>query len=89
MNTKLHISLGFKIDDVYFGFHEGVLYQLPYINSGKYFGLRKLRKKKLKKNGWEYYHVRRKKIGIEKLRAMLQPVKWDISKPVELTQKND
>ena len=60
MNTKLHISLGFKIDDVYFGFHEGVLYQLPYINSGKYFGLRKLRKKKLKKNGWEYYVTDRK-----------------------------
>jgi hypothetical protein len=84
MDTKLHIALGFKIDDIYFGWENGVLYQLPYMQEGRYYGLRRLRKKKLA-NGWEYYHVRRKKIGVEKLRAMLQAVSWDISKPVELT----
>lgn len=85
MDTKIHFTLGFKIDEVYFGFHDGVLYQLPYMQDGRYYGLRRLRKKKLQ-SGWEYYHVRRKKIGVERLRAMLQSVKWDITKPVELNK---
>jgi len=85
MSTTLHIKLGFKIDQVYFGYADGNLYQLPYNNyDGRYFGLRKLRKKTMKKTGWEYYHVRRKKVGIEKLRAMLQDVDWEISLPPTL-----
>lgn len=83
MDTKLHIDLGFKIDGIFFGWNDGILYQLPYMQDGRYYGLRRLRKKKIK-SGWEYYHVRRKKIGIEKLRAMLQSVSWDITKPVEI-----
>ena len=86
MDTKIHITLGFKLDGIFFGWHEGILYQLPYMNNGRYIGLRSLRKKKIK-SGWEYYHVRRKKLGIEKLRAMLQPVTWEITKPTELTIK--
>lgn len=87
MDTKLHITLGFKLDDIFFGWHEGVLYQLPYYsNDGKYMGLRVVKEKKLKKNGWVYYHIRRKKVGIEKLRAMLQSVTWEVSKPTELTK---
>lgn len=85
MDTKLHIVLGFKLDDVFFGWSNGVLYQLPYYSKdGKYFGLRVLKEKRLKKNGWVYYHIRRKKVGIEKLRAMLQSVSWEVSNPVEL-----
>ena len=85
MDTKLHIILGFKLDDVFFGWHDGVLYQLPYYSKdGKYFGLRVLREKRLKKNGWVYYHIRRKKVGIEKLRAILQSVEWEVSKPMQL-----
>ena len=75
--------MGFKIDGIYFGWHDGKLYQLPYEQDGRYYGLRQLRKKFIK-NGWEYYHVRRKKVGIEKLRAMLQPVNWKITKPANL-----
>ena len=60
-----------------------MLYQLPYEFDGRYFSLRKLRKK-VSKSGWEYYHVRRKKVGIEKLRAMLQSVEWDVKSPFEL-----
>ena len=85
MDTKIHITLGFKLDDIFFGWHEGVLYQLPYMKDGRYFGLRKLRQKKIK-NGWVYYHVRRKKVGLEKLRAMLQSVTWEVTKPTELTK---
>ncbi len=87
MDTKIHITLGFKLDDIYFGWHDGVLYQLPYYSKdNKYFGLRKLKEKKLKKNGWVYYHIRRKKVGIEKLRAMLQSVTWEVTKPFELNK---
>ncbi len=83
MDTKIHFEIGFKLEDVFFGWTNGELYQLPYEQEGRYYGLRKLRKKTLT-NGWQYYHVRRKKIGIEKLRAMLQPVSWEINKPVTL-----
>jgi hypothetical protein len=83
MDTKIHITLGFKIDDIYFGWHENKLYQLPYMKSGRYFGLRCLRLKNTK-NGWKYYHIRRKKVGIEKLMAMAQSVKWEINKPQEI-----
>ena len=83
MDTTIHITMGFKIDNVFFGWHNGVLYQLPYEFDGRYFSLRKLRKK-VSKSGWEYYHVRRKKVGIEKLRAMLQSVEWDVKSPFEL-----
>jgi hypothetical protein len=87
MNTKIHIKLGFKLDDIFFGWHEGVLYQLPYYSiDGKYVGLRTVKQKKLKKNGWVYYHIRRKKVGIEKLRAMLQSVTWEVSKPIQLNK---
>jgi hypothetical protein len=75
--------MGFKIDNVFFGWKDGVLYQLPYEYGGRYFALRKLRKK-VSKSGWEYYHLRRKKVGIEKLRAMLQGVEWEVRNPYEL-----
>ena len=85
MDTNIHIKLGLKLDNVFFGWHNGVLYQLPYENGGRYIGLRKLRKKKLKESGWEYYHIRRRKYGIAKLRAMLQEVDWEVRNPSELT----
>ena len=47
MDTKIHITLGFKLDGIFFGWHEGILYQLPYMNNGRYIGLRSLRKKKI------------------------------------------
>jgi hypothetical protein len=84
METILEIRLGFVLDGIYFGWHDGKLYQLPYTKNGKYFGLRTLRQKSLKKNGWVYYHIRRNKVGIEKLRAMLQQVNWDVNKPSDL-----
>lgn len=80
MDTKIHIQLGFKIADVFFGWDNGILYQLPYTNSGRYFGLRVIKQKTTKAN-WRYYHIRRKKIGIEKLRAITEPVNWSIKKP--------
>jgi hypothetical protein len=83
MDTKLHIQLGFKLEGVFFGWHEGELYQLPYEKDGRYFPLRTMRKKS-NKTGWEYYHIRRKKVGIPKLRAMLQPVDWKVDKPAKL-----
>ena len=83
MDTMLHIKLGFKIDNVYFGWLNNELYQLPYEYNGRYFGLRKM-PKKASKNGWEYYRVRRKKVGLAKLRAMFQEVDWEIRKPTEL-----
>jgi hypothetical protein len=83
MDTKIHIGFGFKIDSVFFGWKDGVLYQLPYEHNGRYFGLRKLRRK-ISKSGWEYYHLRRKKVGVEKLRAMLQSVDWEVTNPHEL-----
>jgi hypothetical protein len=83
MDTKLHITLGFKLDGIFYGWHEGKLYQLPYMKDGRYYGLRTLREKKTQ-NGWVYYHVRRKKVGIEKLRAMLQSVSWEATKPTSL-----
>jgi hypothetical protein len=83
MNAILHIKLGFKIDDVCFGWHDGVLYQLPYTNSGRFFGLRVLRNK-VSKKGWTYYHIRRKKYGLEKIKAILQEVDWEVRKPIEI-----
>ena len=84
MDTKLHITLGFKIDNNYFGWHEGVLYQLPYMYQGRYYGLRVMKQKKLKASGWIYYHLRRKKYGMERIKAMLQQVDWEINKPTQL-----
>jgi len=84
MNTTIHITLGFKIDDVFFGWHNGVLYQLPYKNNNKYFGLRVMKQKQLKDTNWVYYHLRRKKVGIEKLKAMLQKVDWEVPLPANL-----
>jgi hypothetical protein len=84
MNTTIHITLGFKIDDVFFGWHNGVLYQLPYKNNNKYFGLRVMKQKQLKDTNWMYYHLRRKKVGMEKLKAMLQKVDWEVPLPANL-----
>jgi hypothetical protein len=84
MDTKLHIKLGFKIDGIFFGWHEGKLYQLPYNQGGRYYGLRELKTKKTK-NGWVYYHVRRVKFGIEKIRAILQDVDWQVNQPKNLS----
>jgi hypothetical protein len=83
MDTKIHFTLGFKIDNVFFGWSDGLLYQLPYTHEGRYYGLRALRKK-INKNGWEYYHVRRKKYSMPKLRAMLQAVDWKVDKPANI-----
>lgn len=82
MHTLLHIKYGFKVDNVFFGYHNGEIYQLPYTFSGRYFGLRKLRQKYMK-DGWSYYHIRRKKYGKEKIMAMLQEVDWEVKKPLE------
>lgn len=79
MDTIL-IQYGFKLDGIFFGYHEGVLYQLPYNVSGRYYPLRTMVKKKLK-NGWEYYHLRRKKYGTDKVKSMLQAVEWEIAIP--------
>jgi hypothetical protein len=80
MFTILHIKYGFKVDNVFFGWHEGDLYQLPYEHIGRYFALRKIAKK-YSKDGWAYYRVRRKKYGAEKVLAMLQEVDWEVKKP--------
>lgn len=84
MDTTIHITLGFKIDDVFFGWHNGTLYQLPYKNGYRYFGLRVMKQKTMKENGWVYYHLRRKKVGMEKLKAMLQKVDWEVPLPAPL-----
>jgi len=83
MDTIIHIELGFKIDDIFFGWHDGKLYQLPYINNGRYYPLR-LMKVKTTKVGWNYYRVRRKKMGVERLRAILQSVSWDVKQPAQI-----
>jgi len=83
MDTIIPIKYGFIVDGVHFGWHEGILYQLPYTQEGRYYGLRVLKQKKNNK-GWIYYHIRRKKVGIEKLRAMLQNVNWDVTKPIDI-----
>lgn len=85
MDTKIHFEYGFKLDGVFFGWHGGSLYQLPYTQNGAYYGLR-LIKPKATKGGWIYYRVRRKKMGLQKIRAMLQSVSWDVNKPVVLTK---
>jgi hypothetical protein len=84
MNTKIHIQYGFKLDGVFFGYNEGILYQLPYNQDGRYYGLRIIRRKKMKSNGWEYYRIRRKKYGLHKLSAMLEPVTWQVNVPIKL-----
>lgn len=76
-------ELGFKLEGVYFGYHEGNVYQLPYSQSGRYYALRLMVKKRLK-NGWEYYHLRRKKYGIRKIQSMLQSVEWVVNKPAQV-----
>jgi len=83
MSTILHIKHGFKIENVFFGWINGELYQLPYEFNNRYFGLRKIREKKLK-NGWEYFHIRRIKYGKQKVSAMLQEVDWEVQKPLEI-----
>lgn len=83
MDTIIHFDYGFKIDGIYFGWSQGFLYQLPYTIENKYYPLRRLRKKTAK-NGWEYYHVRRKKYGVEKIKAMLEAVDWQVKKPIEI-----
>jgi hypothetical protein len=88
MDTKLHIKLGFKIDGIFFGWHNTDLYQLPYNQNGRYYGLRILKAKKTK-NGWVYYHVRRVKFGLEKIRAMLQDVDWQVTLPKNLNPNNE
>ena len=80
----LKFNLGFKLNDIYFGMSNGELYQLPYTFGGKYYALRKIRRKKLKNNFWEFYHIRRKKVGVEKLRSMLQYVEWEIEVPPKI-----
>ena len=84
MDTILLIELGFKQEGVFFGWHEGKLYQLPYMQGGRYYGLR-IMKPKSGKDGWVYYRVRRKKMGIEKLRALLQKVSWQVNLPADIT----
>ena len=79
----IKVIAGFKIDEVYFAWHEGNLIQLPYNSSGRYYGLRYI-KPKVTKNGWVYYRIRRKKVGVEKIRAMLQPVTWDVPLPMSI-----
>lgn len=81
MDTVINIELGFKLDGVFFGYHDGVLYQLPYSKSGRYYSLRILKKKNLKKSGWAYYRIRRKKFGVEKIKAMLETVSWQVNIP--------
>jgi hypothetical protein len=83
MDTIIHITLGFKIDGVFFGYHNGELYQLPYMNNGRYFGLRII-KKKIGKDGWDYYRIRRKKFGMNKIGALLENVDWQVKKPTKL-----
>lgn len=83
MSTYLHIKHGFKIDNVFFGWHEGDLYQLPYEYNNRYFALRKIKLKTLK-NGWQFYRIRRKAYGMPKVRAMLQDVDWQVPKPIEI-----
>jgi hypothetical protein len=56
---------------------------LPYTYNGRYYGLREIKRKALK-NGWVYYRIKRNKVGVEKLRAMLEAVEWDVTKPQEL-----
>ena len=84
MDTQIHFKLGFKLDEIFFGWHEGQLYQLPYTANGRFYALRLLRSKKTKQ-GWVYYHVRRKKVGLEKLKAMLKTVEWKINKPANIS----
>jgi hypothetical protein len=83
MSTILHIKHGFKLENVFFGWLDGELYQLPYEYNNRYFGLRKIKLKRLK-NGWEFYRIRRKAYGIAKVRAMLQEVHWEVSKPLDI-----
>lgn len=83
MDTQLHIERGFVANEVYFGWHNGILYQLPYTRKGRYYGLRIIKKKTLK-SGWEYYRVCREKVGIQKLRAMLKTVDWKTDNPAAL-----
>jgi hypothetical protein len=79
----LKIVLGFKMDGVFFGYLDGVIYQLPYEYNGRFFGLREVRKKQTKK-GWTYYRLRRKKVGLEKIKALVQKVDWEVVKPMDL-----
>jgi hypothetical protein len=79
----ISIKFGFKIGDTFFGWCDGKLYQLPYTYNGRYYGLREIKRKALK-NGWVYYRIKRVKVGVEKLRAMLEAVEWDVTKPQEL-----
>ena len=83
MSTQLHITLGFKLDNIFYGFNNGIIYQLPYINQGRYFGLRTI-KPKITKQGWVYYRIRRKKMGKNKLGAIMESVDWQVDKPIKL-----
>lgn len=78
---------GFVIGDVHFGYSDGKIYQLPYINQyGRYYGLRVINSKKTK-NGWVYYRIRRQKIGIVKLTALLKSVNWSVEMPANVELK--
>jgi hypothetical protein len=71
------------MDGIFFGFNDGVLYQLPYMKDGRYFGLRTI-KQKFTKEGWAYYRIRRKKVGLSKLGAIMENVSWEVNKPMKL-----
>ena len=83
METNINIKFGFIVDGIYFGWNEGILYQLPYNNNGRYYPLRVLKRRDNVK-GWTYYTIRRKKVGIEKIRAMLQSVNWNVTMPINI-----
>ena len=82
--NKIVFKLGFKLDGIFFAYHEGLVYQLPYMHKGRYFGLRSTKPKTFKNNTWVYYRIRRKKFGLSKLKAMLQEVNWEVNLPANI-----
>jgi len=73
----INFKLGFVIEGIYYGWDNGILYQLPYTLRGRYIAIRKIDLKETK-GGWSFYRIRRKKVGTPKIKAMLKKVNWDV-----------
>lgn len=81
MENKLVFRKGFIVEGVRFGWSNKQLYQLPYHVDGRSYGLRIVRMKMMKSTpqDWAYYHIRRQKIGFDRVLEMTEPIDWEVN----------
>lgn len=69
---EIQITKGFKYKGKWFVFHQKKLYQLPYCFKLRYYKQREI----LFKEG--HYRIYRDKVGVNKIKFLLQEVKFKI-----------